>query len=347
MNGLGVRKAAIFIDCLAPDLADRVLERLPPEYAHQVRTTWMALGRISAEERDQVIREFISTSSQGKNTGVEFSWSDRIETKSGEEETRKQVNPGANGEPFRGLREAEADKLAQILASERPPTIALVLAHLPPQQAGSVLVRLSPQNQVEIIRCLLELEETDPDILQEVDKALQEKLLQLGPIAPRRVAGLTAIKGMVQSCTQNIGEQIIHTLETVAPHIAADLVDIGPIDFNSFIYFDDTSLGIIFDQADEDVAVLALWGAPLSLVDRVFRELPAWKARQMESQLKDLGAIRLSDVEEARRRLGDLARRLALQQRIRLPRRGIQLGGKQVASVKSRNTMNTFETIVG
>ena len=323
INAKGIRKAAIFIDCLEPEAADRLLERLPPEYAQQVRNTWMALGRISAEERDQVIREFLNQADDSH-----LSIQKLTEHKPQEIEKPVLANVGSENSradtPFRILQDAEADKLASVLAGERAPTIALVLAHLAPAQAGAVLVRFPRERQVEIIRCLLELEETDPDILREIDKALQEKLTQISNISRRRVAGLTTITGMVEHCREGIADQVLQTLYTVAPEVAEQLAPLPPVDFNQFIRFDDVSLGIIFEQASSEVAVLALWGAPLGLLERVLKEISPWKARVLQSQLAELGPVRLRDVEEARKRLGELARRLAIAGKIRLPEEIVQ-----------------------
>ncbi|MGB9689226.1 FliG C-terminal domain-containing protein [Thermogutta sp.] len=318
INTQGIRKAAIFIDCLEPEAADRLLEQLPPEYAQQVRNTWMTLGRISAEERDQVIREFLNRVDDSKI-------SIQALTVQRSPETEKTVRLDASREnrpadtPFRILQDAEADKLASILAGERAPTIALVLAHLAPAQAGAVLVRFPRERQVEIVRCLLELEETDPDILREIDKALQEKLAQISNISRRRVAGLTTITGMVEHCRGGIADQVLQTLYTVAPEVAEQLAPLPPVDFNQFIRFDDVALGLIFEHASPEVAVLALWGAPLGLLERVLKEISPWKAKAIQSQLVELGPVRLRDVEEARQRLGELARRLAIAGKIRLP----------------------------
>lgn len=325
MTHPGLRKAAIFIDCLDAKTADLVLDRLPREYADQVRTTWMALGRIPAEERQKVIEEFVRTTSQShpqtpppqaadskwEGTELVLSLSHPAEEKPSED--------SASTPPFRLLREAEADKLVGILQGERPQTIALVLAHLPPQQAGAVLVRFPPTMQVEIVRCLVSLEETDPEVLREVDRALESKLSQLVAIQRRRIAGITAVNGIVRNSQEHVSQRILENLANLAPELAERLMPVPPIDFNQFIRFDESSLATIFEKADDNLVVLSLWGAPLGLVEKILMQFPAWKAEEIREQLTNLGPVRLSDVEEARRRLAEYARTLAMHRRIRLP----------------------------
>jgi len=325
MTHAGLRKAAIFIDCLDAKTADLVLDRLPRDYADQVRTTWMALGRIPLEERERVIQEFMKTTGRSSPEKVpasaaesEWEGTELVLQSSGQSDEKALEDNDATT-PFRLLREAEADKLVGILQGERPQTIALVLAHLPPQQAGAVLVRFTPATQVEIVRCLISLEETDPEVLREVDRALESKLSQLVAIQRRRIAGITAVNGIVRNSQEHVSQRILENLAKLAPELAERLVPVPPIDFNHFIRFDESALATIFEKADDDLVILSLWGAPLSLVEKVLAQFPTWRAEMIRRQLADLGPVRLRDVEEARRRLAEHARNLAVHRRIRLP----------------------------
>ena len=67
---------------------------------------------------------------------------------------------------------------------------------------AAVLVRLPPALQVEVIRRLVDLEETDPEILREVERGLQARLSQQVPMQRRRVAGLAAVDGHPQGGRQ-------------------------------------------------------------------------------------------------------------------------------------------------
>ncbi len=344
MAHAGLRKAAIFIDCLDAKTADLVLDRLPREYADQVRSTWMALGRIPAEEREQVIREFMQTTAQplgerpAGSTPAQWEGTELIlQSSVTSPANEKENNDGSP--PFRLLREAEADKLVGILQGERPQTIALVLAHLPPHQAGAVLVRFPPAMQVDIIRCLISLEETDPEVLREVDRALESKLSQLVAIQRRRIAGITAVNGIVHQSQEHVSQQILDNLANFAPDLAERLLPSPRIDFNQFIRLDESALATIFERADDELVVLSLWGAPLGLVEKILQQFPTWRADAIRRELSDLGPVRLSDVEEARRRLAEYASKLAACRRIRLPP---ELQSYPVATASARSAGGSY-----
>ena len=79
---------------------------------------------------------------------------------------------------FEFLSEAQCEGLADVLQWERPQTVALVLSRMSPERAGKVLVQFTPDMQTDVVRRLVDLEETDPEILQEVEHELQNRLSQ-------------------------------------------------------------------------------------------------------------------------------------------------------------------------
>ena len=222
--------------------------------------------------------------------------------------------------PFRFLQQAEDDKLVKILGGERPQTIALVLSYLPPEQAGAVLVRFAPAVQVEIVRRLVDLEETHPEILREVGHALEVRLSEQVRMQRRRVAGLAAVEGILEASGSEVSTQIFENLATL-DHSLADKLGSQRLEFSELVYQDDQTLATLFTAAGRELWMLALVGAPPALIGRILRRLPTAEAEAFRHHLDHLGPTRLSDVEESRRRIEDLTRRLVLQRRITLARR--------------------------
>lgn len=331
----GIRKVAILVTSLDQASADLVLDQMDAEQARRVRQAIMDLDAIDPDEQREIVAEFrrccegspASASSgagqpRGLMPGVEVDGElarkfapPRLDPP--ETEDRE---PPPSGPPFRFLREAETDKLVRVLANERPQTIALVLSHMPPQQAGDVLSRLNAGLQVDVIRRLVDLEETDPQILREVERGLQSRLFEQVRMQRRRVAGLSAVAGILEACDEAVGTEILDNLNLHDRQLAERL---GPdrVEFADLLAADDESLAATLRAAESEWVQLALVGAPPEWSDRLLGLLPDAQARQVRHDLRYLGPTRLSDVEEARRCLAELARRLAIQRRIRLPHR--------------------------
>jgi flagellar motor switch protein FliG len=207
-----------------------------------------------------------------------------------------------------------------LLAGERPQTIALVLSHLPPKQAGSLLARLAPALQVDVVRRLVDLEETSPEILQEVERALESRFSEQMLTQRRRVAGLSAVAGILEASESPVGAQILSNLAARDDRLAERLSP-PRLAFADVVRLDRSTLGTIFRAAGPPLTILALVGAPEELIDRVLVGFSPAEANLIRDRLLHLGPTRLSDVEEARRRVAELAQRLAMEGRIELPRK--------------------------
>jgi flagellar motor switch protein FliG len=321
----GVRKAAILVASLDRAAADRLLDRIDPAEARHIRQMTMELDAIDPQEQRQVIDEFFRlrpAAPQKQPPGIELDsgLARRLFSPPrtfGSEEARA-PNP-AGGPPFRFLHDAEGEKLVSLLASESPQVIALVLSNIPPEQAGNVLASLPSSLQVDVVRRLVELEETDPEILQEVEQALESRFSEHLLRQRRRVAGLAAVADILKASDRKVGREILGNLATHDHRLAQRLCP-QQLDFADLGQLDEAALATVFRAAGRELAVLALIGAPPALIDRVLGHLPASEAGVLRDRLDHPGPTRLSDVEEARRQIAALAERLTLEGRIEVPR---------------------------
>lgn len=319
----GVRKAAVLLASLDRPAAEAMLEALGPGQARRVRQVMRGLGKIDLGEQQRVIDEFVRVGPRDRKDyppGIELDdrVARRLAARPAPLSPRRSPNSAPPpGRPFRFLEETEADKLARMLVGERPQTIALVLSHLPAEQAGNVLPRLHPSLQVDVIRRLVDLEETDPEILREVERALESRLSQQVQMQRRRVAGLEAVAGILEASGTQVAGQIINNLAARDPALAERLSP-PAIEFDDLAELDEPTLAAIFEAAGPELATTALVGAPPELVDRLLRGVAPPEAKALRHKLDHPGPIRLSDVEAARRQLIELARRLAVEGRIQL-----------------------------
>jgi flagellar motor switch protein FliG len=315
----GIRKAAILVATLNRTAADLLLAEMSPRLARQVRRLADELGPIEPGQCRRVADEFFRAESEAR--GKRPPGSDAAGRFS-------QGAPGGStsgGPRFGFLHETEADRLARMLGTERPQVIALVLSHLPPNRAGEVLGRLEAAVQTDVIRRLVDLEETDPEVLAEVEAALQTRLASQIQMQRRRVAGLPAVAGILEASGQRVSQEILDNLADHDFQLAEELGRKEPapaeFQFDELARLDDQALIGVLEEVDPKVAILALVGAAPELTRRVLRVLPKADAEVVRERLDHLGPTRLSDVEEARRRIVQLVERLATERRIELRRR--------------------------
>ncbi len=329
----GVRKAAILVASLDPAAAGVLLDQLAPGQAALVRQAAAAVDEIEPEERQRVIDEFCRIGPmipKASPAGIELTDIKAVRTlsplplgegrgvRAGRDSTSDEAssiassphpNPLPKGEGtthFDFLREAEEASLVHLLADERPATIALVLSHLPPEQGGEILARLAPALQIETVRRLVDLEDADPEMVREVERALESRLLRQSDADRRRAAGPESAARILAACDGQIRGRILDNLAAEDQPLAERLGR-RAIGFEDLVQCDDATLRAALAAAGPEVVQAALLGAAPAVLARLLSCLPAKEAKRLRRNLAHPDPIRLSEVEDARQRIAALA----------------------------------------
>ena len=160
-----------------------------------------------------------------------------------------------------------------------------------------------------MIHRLVDLEETDEEILREVEAGLQSRLSEQVPIQRRRGAGFQAVAGILHAAEGRVGLEILDNLAS-RDRALAERLGPPPLSFDDLADLEARVLGEVFDEAGPDLMLPALYGAAPGLIDRVLDGIPQVEAEAIRKHLEHPGPIRLDDVEEARRQVARIASRV-------------------------------------
>jgi flagellar motor switch protein FliG len=306
-----IRKAAVLIASLDRETADGLLERMPAGYAERIRRAVLALGEIHPAEQTAVMRELAtaepsSTPPSQRSPGVELQLS-AFGAQSIRADAARDATAG--GPHFRLLRAASGDKLRPLLEGEHPQTIALVVSHLPAEQAAEMLASLGGSLQVEVVRRLVNLQEANPEVLLEVERGLESRILEQAMDERRQTAGVASVAGILAAASPRTKRGILANLSLHDRQLAGRLVD-REFRFADLEQLSRDALAAVMEAAGVQLAVLALAGAATALHQRLLAAVPADTAAQLTAALDRLGPTRLSDVEEAQEEMARLARQL-------------------------------------
>ena len=177
----GAQKVAALMITIGTRAAANVLSRLPPEDAEKVAAEILVTRSVKPQIRDQVLEETYGamfshlTDVQG---GPQYALELFVEA-FGEQKgmdllekvTAAQIRP-----PFDSLLKADPMQVAQVLESEHPQTIAIVLAHLEPRAAARILTLLGPERQVEVARRIADMDKTTPDAVKVVEETIEKRI---------------------------------------------------------------------------------------------------------------------------------------------------------------------------
>lgn len=314
-----VRKAAILVASLDAHDSDSLLRHMSPAQAHLLRQAMERLGSIEEEERGGVIEEFFRLGPLVPDkhiAGIELN-APLPDSLAGNGQETGRHEPGShesNAPPFKFLYEAPPQKLAPFLEREHPQTVAIVVSHLPADRAAEILAGLSADLQIDVARRLVDLEETDEEVLREVERGLESWLCQQVRGDQRRTAGVAALNSILTAANPRARHNILSNLARHDRQLAGKL-DAQPrpsMMFADLEHMDSASLLVLMHHAERELLLLALAGAPTRFAERAI-SLFGEEAGPLRAALCNLGPTRLSDVEQAQQQLAELAGQLELR----------------------------------
>jgi flagellar motor switch protein FliG len=325
-----LRKAAILIASLDQERAESLIRQVSPIQADALRLAVEGLGEIDPVEQHEVLEEFFRIGPlvpDKQPSGIEL---DRglpeqlaipspLAANHGE---NSHSEPGA--EPFRLLHEAPAQSLSPFLEREHPQTIAVVISNMPANRAAEILAGLPADLQIEVARRMVDLDETDPEILREVEQGLESWLSEQAHGNRRRAAGLKALHNILGAASPRTKQ---HILANLARHERPPVDNVAPapqpaLSFAELEHMNSASLTVVLHHAPMELLVLALPGAGPEFAARVFDMFPTQEAAALRDALRNLGPTRLSDVEQAQQELAELAQQLEMRGEIAPETRG-------------------------
>ncbi len=318
-NPRNLRKAAVLVASLEDRHVEEILQQMSPAQAAAVRRAVDRLGDVDPREQREVIEEFFRLGPlvpDREPSGIELT-DPRCATIAAARTTYDREHSSAYCLGTESMSdiidEASAETLAAFLTGEQPQTIAVLVSHLPSQRAADVLAALPDELQIDVARRVVELEETDPEVLREIERGLAARLAQQAAAERRRTAGLSALGNILQAAPSGTRRHILAGLGHREAPAGRQHAAQPPLTFSELEQLDGKSLGAALRQANGELLVLALAGARAEFVERALPLFPPTKSQLLRRALNNLGPTRLSDIEDAQRELARLAQDLVLR----------------------------------
>ena len=176
----GEQKAAILLKAIGEDAAALVMRSLDPKEIRRLGTSMNATANITREEESTVIDEFEKASASGD---VAFHGKEYIKTilsKALGPEKANRMLESMTSKVYPGLdamKWVDAKAASQMIRTEHPQTISVILAHMDPDQAGIVMRDLPETLRADVALRLATMEDLQPSVLEELSDALQSSLV--------------------------------------------------------------------------------------------------------------------------------------------------------------------------
>jgi flagellar motor switch protein FliG len=310
----GVRKSAILILTLEQSIAAEILKKLDEPQIEEISREIAGLGPVTQQMRDEVVSEFYQLA-LARSYVDEGGWdyAKTLLAKSLPAEASKkiidQVNQTIQSAPFSFLQKAESENLLTFIQDEHPQTIALILAHLKPAQASEVLVGLAGQKQVEVVKRIANMEQTNPEVIKEVERGLEHRLSAMITQTFEKAGGVDTVAEMLNLADRATEKSIMEGLEAEDPDLVEQIRRLMFV-FEDIMMVNDKGIQSMLKEVDNDDLALALKTASQDLKDKIFKNMSERAAQLIKEDMEYMGPVRVSDVEAAQQKIVDVVRRL-------------------------------------
>lgn len=315
-SGPGLRKAAVLLVSLDPGSASALLSRFDAAEQERVAREIVRLEEHPPlpEERDAVLREFATTFREVQSTerGGLRSAQAILEKIHAPEEARKildSIESSLGRSRFGFLKKADVLNVAGFIADEHPQTIALILSYLPPVQAARLVETLPLPKQQEVIRRLANLEPTSPEVVQQLEKALETRLSAFSTRDLQEVDGRAAAAAVLNQVARSTERGILEALKAEEPELAEGIRRLM-FTFAEAERVNDRGIQNVLKSIDTAKLSLALKTAKPELRQKFYRNMSQRAAERIQEEMELMGPVRLGDVEAAQNSIVDEILRL-------------------------------------
>lgn len=313
----GLRKSAILILSLDQSEGTRVLAQMAQDDKEGMERLAMEIARcenVTAEERDRVLEEFchVSLAQQYiEQGGVAYARTLLEKVLPPDEVNRilQTIEASLKVAPFGFLQKADSDNLLAFIQEEHPQTISVILAHLSAAQSSEILSGLPSKKQLEVVKRLATMEHTSPEIIAQVEAALEKRFTSLVTEEMRETGGVEAVAEILNLADRATERGILEALEEEDPDLVDQIRRLMFV-FEDILLVNDRGVQSILKEIENDQLALGLKTASEELKNKFFKNMSKRAGELIAEEMEYMGPVRLADVEAAQAAIVDVIRRL-------------------------------------
>ncbi len=306
----GPEKAAIFLMSLGEEGAAKIMAEMEEREIQSIGNYMSTIGEVELSAVDRITHEFYNNMAGGGGglgiSGLDFLRTTLMRALDPAKATEILNNITTPGEDLGGgldtVRMLEPKVIAIFLANEHPQTAAIVLAHLETGVAGATLREMPEDSRMEIVYRLATLERVSPQVLRELDQALQSEFRSSGAVSGSKMGGLEAAAQIMGTIDRATESSILTAMDEVDPDLANEIRNLR-FTFEDILKIDDHGVQMMLKEIRQEDLLVALKTASEELKEKIFSNMSERASTMLMEDLEALGLTKISDVERAQQKL--------------------------------------------
>jgi flagellar motor switch protein FliG len=323
----GVQKAAILFITLGPEASAAIIKKLPEREIQKITYEIANITSVKPDVKDEILREFIEMNKAKDyliEGGLDYArdiLSKALGSQRAKEILDKVAEETEQYRPFAIARKADSHQLLNVINSEHPQTIALILCYLQSDKAGQILSSLPEELQSEVAYRIATMSNTSPMVIKEIEKVLNSKLSSVVRSDVTVIGGVETIVDILNQVDRTTEKNITEGLEKEDTELAEKVKE-SMFVFEDIITLDDVSIQRVLREIESKELALALKGCSEEVADAIFKNQSKRASASLKEDIEFLGPVRLMDVEKSQQKIVSVIRRLDESGEIVLSRGG-------------------------
>lgn len=307
-----IHSAAVLLMSLPEEEAATLMTKLDRQQVEQVSIEIARVKQVSAEEQDQVIRQFAASNPAGGTGGGSFDIAKNLVKKAlGSEagDTLDNIRQSIEALPFGFLRNIDSQNILTYLTDEHPQTIALIISHLPATFAAEIMAGLPAERQLAVVKRMATMGQTNPDIIREVEEGLEGRMSSVMSHSFQMAGGVESVAAILNVSDRGTERTLLENLATEDPTLTDEIRRLMFV-FDDIARFGDKDIQKVLKSIESSQWALALKGASAELKDKILSNMSQRAAEMLREEMEYLGAVKLSAVEAVQQEIVDVVRGL-------------------------------------
>ena len=308
---------------LGEEGAAKILAEMEEREIQSIGNYMSSLGEVELDTVDQVSRDFFKGMAVGGGglgiSGLDFLRTTLMRALDPSKATEILNNITAPGEDLGGgldtVRMLEPKVIALFLANEHPQTAAIVLAHLETAVAGAALREMPEDSRMEVVYRLATLERVSPQVLRELDQALQSEFRSSGAVSGSKMGGVESaslIMGTIDRATES---SILSAMDEVDPDLANEIRNLR-FTYEDIRKIDDHGVQMMLKEISQEDLLISLKTGSDELKEKIFSNMSERASTMLKEDLEAMGLTKVTEVERSQQKIVSVIKRLEDEGRI-------------------------------
>lgn len=220
------RRVAKFLLIIGVDEAAKILPHLTEEQTEKIIPEIASIRSVSPEETRQILEEFETLLKNAREGGGIDTAREILRKAYGEKKAKELIDksvPFPLEKPFEYLNDIDNERINLLLKEESVQVKALILSHLNPKKAASVINLMDSKEKSEVAFRLLKLEPVSPEVIKNLDEILHKKVLLQNSQRTNSLDGKNILAEILKKMSFSTENSILSKISTEEPSLANDL----------------------------------------------------------------------------------------------------------------------------